>query len=435
MGFDFEQFFNGSPDMLCVIGLDGCFKHINGAFEAALGWPPQTLLRRTAIEFIHTDDVGATVSKFASLARGEIVSSFTNRLRCADGQYRHLNWSACADPDAGLVYANARDVTDFIEETGNIWMALDYSPTAMIKVDTHGIIRLANRKAQSIFGYSSDEFHGLSVEMLVPAQYREQFRHDSEVFFDTPVTARRMFEGNRLSAVRKDGRVFPVEIGLSPVRMNDGQYVLVSIIELTAQSETEKLVLGLITDLEQANLKLLNMASTDILTSLKNRRAFDEKLAMLTSLAHRNASPLSLLMIDIDHFKAYNDEYGHLAGDQALRILAGVLAATARQSDVVARYGGEEFVVILPDTDAQGARHLAERFRAAVQDHGWEKRNLTVSLGAATLLFGEEQASFDKADSINTLLRRADRALYHSKNAGRNCATHIIEMPSMHEAS
>jgi diguanylate cyclase (GGDEF)-like protein/PAS domain S-box-containing protein len=431
MGFDFEKFFSASPDLLCVIGLDGSFRHINGAFEKVLGWPPQTVLRRPAIEFVHPEDVGATVSRFAGLSRGENVSSFTNRLRCAEGQYRHLNWSACVDPDAGLVYANARDVTEFVEETGNIWMALDYCPTAMIKVDTHGIIRLANRKAQSIFGYSSDEFYGLSVEILVPPQFREQLRHGSEALFETPVTARRMFEGTHLSAVRKDGRVFPIEIGLSPLRMNDGLHVLVSIIELTAQSETEKLVLGLINDLEQANLKLLNMASTDILTSLKNRRAFDEKLGMLTSLAHRNASPLSLLMIDIDHFKAYNDEYGHLAGDEALKILAGILAATARQSDVVARYGGEEFVVILPDTDEPGARHLAERFREAVQDHGWEKRELTISLGAATLLFEEDQA-FDKVDSINTLLRRADQALYHSKNNGRNRATHVIEMPSVH---
>jgi len=434
MRIDYENFFNASPDMLCIVGLDGYFRHINDSFERVLGWPVQTVLKLPAIDLIHPDDIGATVSEFASLSRGKTVLSFTNRLRCANGSYRHLNWNASADLETDTLYAIARDVTEFVEETGNIWMALDCSPTAMIKVDTHGIIRLANRKAQDIFGYSQDELLGLSAEMLVPSQYREQLRHDSEVFFEMPVAARRMFEGKRLSAVRKDGMVFPIEIGLSPVKMNNGQFVLVSVIELTAQSETEKLVLGLITDLEQANLKLLTMASTDILTSLKNRRAFDEKLGMLTSLAHRNASPLSLLMIDIDHFKKYNDEYGHLAGDEALRILAGILAATARQSDVVARYGGEEFVVILPDTGEEGAMQLAERFRTAVQDHAWEKKCLTISLGAATLSL-EKDEEFDKADSINTLMRRADRALYSSKDAGRNRVTHIIEMQSMDEAS
>ncbi len=135
----------------------------------------------------------------------------------------------------------------------------------------------------------------------------------------------------------------------------------------------------------QANRDLVLTAATDALTGLRNRRAFDEGLAEQANLMQRMAAPLSLHMIDIDHFKPYNDRHGHLAGDAALKSVALPLAQSVRASDLVARYGGEEFAAILPNTGAAAATELASRLRAAVARCAWEHGPLTISLGIATL--------------------------------------------------
>jgi diguanylate cyclase len=160
----------------------------------------------------------------------------------------------------------------------------------------------------------------------------------------------------------------------------------------------------------------LSEARTDALTGLLNRRAFDDELRRCHALWTRRGHPASLLLIDVDHFKHVNDQYGHPAGDAVLAALGGVLKDTMRDMDVVARYGGEEFAVVLPDTDGMVAKVAAERVRTAVEAHVFHPRdahlNLTVSVGAADLMTG---------DDILALVRRADQALYTSKSAGRNC--------------
>jgi diguanylate cyclase (GGDEF)-like protein len=164
--------------------------------------------------------------------------------------------------------------------------------------------------------------------------------------------------------------------------------------------------------LEKANHFLQHRATTDALTQLHNRGAFDQKLEEEVSRAMRHDLPLSLVLLDIDHFKAWNDEFGHPAGDEVLRRVAGVLATTARVSDVVARVGGEEFAILLTHTDRAGAAVVAERFRAAVADETWEPRPVTISVGFA---------SFSPLDRTgDALVARADHALYLSKQAGRN---------------
>ena len=171
--------------------------------------------------------------------------------------------------------------------------------------------------------------------------------------------------------------------------------------------------------LEEANGRLAAMASTDGLTGLANRRAFDASFDTETRAARRDGTLLSVLMFDIDSFKKYNDRYGHQAGDECLRSVALALAGCVhRPRDLMARYGGEEFVAILPQTDQNGALALAETMRAAVADLELEHAEaacgiVTVSIGVATSLPGE-------FDSAHDLLRRADGALYAAKASGRN---------------
>ena len=166
-------------------------------------------------------------------------------------------------------------------------------------------------------------------------------------------------------------------------------------------------------ELEAVNARLEALATTDGLTELKNYRVFQERLVIDVERSARYGESLSLLLIDVDRFKPFNDTFGHPAGDRALRAVAGLLHNCARAADFVARYGGEEFAVILPATDTSGALEAAERFRAAVESHAWEQRAITVSIGVSTL-----QAD---NDTPQTLIDRADRALYHAKQSGRNC--------------
>ncbi len=165
---------------------------------------------------------------------------------------------------------------------------------------------------------------------------------------------------------------------------------------------------------------LTTLSLTDGLTGLSNRRHLDEMLESQGRLSARNTEPLSLLMIDVDHFKAFNDLYGHRSGDLVLSRLARVIQGVLqRPSDMAARYGGEEFAVVLPNTDAEGAMRVAEGIRAAVEAHppgaAGEISN-TVSIGVASRVLAHEA-------SIDQFVKEADEALYAAKRAGRNRVT------------
>ena len=169
------------------------------------------------------------------------------------------------------------------------------------------------------------------------------------------------------------------------------------------------------TELRLLNQLLEQRATTDGLTGLKNHSAFRRELEKMAELAAHNHRPLSVILLDVDHFKQYNDMYGHPGGDEVLRQVARLLQCGARATDVVARYGGEEFIVLLPETDALKAGEVAESLRHALATHTWEARAVTASFGVAS--FAPDAS--DTADA-SELIDRADRALYHAKRQGRN---------------
>jgi diguanylate cyclase (GGDEF)-like protein len=164
------------------------------------------------------------------------------------------------------------------------------------------------------------------------------------------------------------------------------------------------------------NARLRELATTDGLTGLKNYRHFAEALKSAFSLAVCRGKPFSVVMVDVDHFKAFNDGFGHQSGDDVLSTLATILRTTVRRQDLVARYGGEEFVILLPETDLSGSRVVAERLRVAVERHPWPLRGVTVSLGVATMTAATRAPC--------ELVKQADNALYRSKRMGRNRVSH-----------
>lgn len=172
-------------------------------------------------------------------------------------------------------------------------------------------------------------------------------------------------------------------------------------------------------ELEEANRKLAALSTTDGLTGLANRRRFDEVLNAEWARAKRTAQPFALVMLDVDHFKKFNDQYGHQAGDDCLKNVAGMIRAQARRAgDLAARYGGEEFALVLADTDATTARRLAEAVRHTIEamDVPHELSpfgKVTVSIGVAIMMPGVDM-------DAQGLLRAADEALYRAKHEGRN---------------
>ncbi len=209
-------------------------------------------------------------------------------------------------------------------------------------------------------------------------------------------------------------------LSVSVVRDRGGAplYFVSEVVDITPQKQDLQL-------LQKANAHLHDLAHDDALTGLKNRRSFDERLKQEIATTRRGASPFSVLLLDIDHFKLLNDSYGHMVGDEVLQALGRILCHVMRPGDFIARYGGEEFALILPSTGVTGSVRAAERARRAIADFPWPSRPVTASFGVAT--WHDEDAQ--------TLLAKADLALYAAKAAGRDRVRHQSIPEAVEEAA
>jgi diguanylate cyclase (GGDEF)-like protein len=243
------------------------------------------------------------------------------------------------------------------------------------------------------------EMPGLDGEKLLRAQRGRRGAEDVPFFF---VTAER--DPDRMARLLRAGAADTLTKPFHPA-------------ELIARVETHVRLRRLRTELREKNAILERLSTTDPLTGLRNRRYFGDALSLEVLRASRYGTALSVLMADLDHFKRVNDEHGHAAGDAVLVAAGATLLRLLRTTDVAARYGGEEIVVLLPQTDLDGAVALAERLRAAMAAGEWELEGgatirVTVSVGVAQLGAGSDGEQ---------LLAAADAALYAAKRAGRNC--------------
>jgi diguanylate cyclase (GGDEF)-like protein/PAS domain S-box-containing protein len=231
---------------------------------------------------------------------------------------------------------------------------------------------------------------------------------------------------------RKDGVEYWNELFVAPIRNKQGTLTHFVAIQnditarrnavealQRAREELEQKVLERTAELQktavnlqEANELLTTLATEDGLTGLKNRRVFQERLDQEVQRSIRYGLPLSLMLLDVDHFKQYNDRFGHPAGDEVLKTVGEILMQSARATDLVARYGGEEFAVIMINTDQENSTVLAERVRQSIEQMKWDLRQITASIGVATL--GLEVAA------PLEFVRAADAALYQAKHQGRN---------------
>ncbi len=166
-------------------------------------------------------------------------------------------------------------------------------------------------------------------------------------------------------------------------------------------------------ELELANAKLSELATTDALTGLPNRRAFDDRLVSEFASARRTLRPLSVMLLDVDNFKQHNDRFGHDAGDATLRQFAKLLRQASRVYDLVARYGGEEFIILLPDANESQAGELAARILKLLRTTPWSLEPITASIGIACLA--------PTTPTETHIVTLADEALYVAKRSGKDC--------------
>jgi diguanylate cyclase (GGDEF)-like protein/PAS domain S-box-containing protein len=299
-----------------------------------------------------------------------------------------------------------------VEGRNQLNVVLTQMSDGLAHFDADGVLKFCNEQYQDMFPLTGHmRVPGAKlVDVLRAAAGSEEQMHISMERRDAWVAGvmASLRTGGEEEVPLFDGRW--LHIRTRPMS-GGGATVVVSDITNMKQSES---------GLRELTEQLRTMATVDALTGLVNRGGFDEAMHKEVARGTRNKLPLSLVMIDIDRFKTYNDRYGHQAGDVCLANVAKVLRRAAkRTADVAARYGGEEMCLILPETDHDGAYELAERIRLAVRElniahAGSEKGIVTISLGVATLVPGET------AGSVLELIRRADAALYIAKDAGRD---------------
>lgn len=269
---------------------------------------------------------------------------------------------------------------------------------AVMMIDSAGRVTYWNPAAEHMFGFVKAEVIGKNLhELIVPERYLER-AHAGFSRFAASGEGPAIGRTTTLRAQHRKGNEFPVDISLSAIKLR-GQWSAVGIVrDATERVQTEE--------------RLKQLATTDTLTGICNRRHFDEVLASEISRAARFTNPLSLVLFDVDHFKRINDTFGHQAGDRVLTQLAVTVGNTIRTVDQFARWGGEEFVVLLPGSDLNAGRLLAEKLRMVLEKQPFS------DVGQVTCSFGV--AEYTPGDDMDALIKKADRCLYQAKASGRN---------------
>ena len=287
---------------------------------------------------------------------------------------------------SGVLAAGLAKAADYAAEVERRTTLMDAVPALIASVDRELRYQEVNAEYERVFGLSSEDIRGRYIWEVLGEEGFNRLRPYVEA----------ALQGKRVSfendVVFADGVTRTVQGDYYPNYGQDG------------------CILGfyaVVHDVTEAR-----SARTDYLTGLANRRQFDWEGARLVELARRHGEPITLIMLDLDHFKVVNDTYGHGTGDEVLKHIAALMSRVCRKSDLAGRWGGEEFVILLPKSDAQDGAEMAERLRAEVEAHTFpEVGSVTVSMGVASTAAG---------DSLDDLLKRADSLLSRAKQGGRN---------------
>jgi len=327
----------------------------------------------------------------------------------------------------GFVLMVHQDVSDLIHKEqalkasqAQLQAIIGTAGVAILTIDGAGRILSCNLAVERLFGYSRAEMLGHNVSLLM--QERERREHDEYLRrFARGQGGRLMGQARELQARHRNGLTLTVQLSVSEVPEQPERLFVGVISDLTDRKQFEQ-------ELQRVNEQLLRLSTTDALTELANRRLLMQRLEEEWRRGRRSNQPLSLLLIDVDYFKLYNDHYGHQAGDTCLLTVAHILRNAAnRPGDLVARYGGEEFVILLAQTDEQGMQAVATRLRdllatANIEHKGSPLRpRVTASIGMCSC--PPTPGTF-----CSQWLALADRALYQAKAQGRDRAVSALDL-------
>lgn len=413
----------------------------NPAAEALLGWSASELLGMNAAALVHehvAQGAAPVACEICTHARlGKAFRSDEQYFRRKDG--RRVPVSVIATPvvrdsgSAGSVLAfhdisERKAVEAALRRSEQFRALFEYSREAWFLVEADGRLVDVNPVACELLGYAREALEGAHLNRFLHIE-------DSLSFVD--IYRQLLSGGSRLlqgAYVRADGSTFPVEAMYSLVEHEGRRLFLVAARDVSERKRAEEQLNEAMAALEQSrreteavnerlarsNLELLRLAQLDGLTGIANRRYFETYLENEWRRAARNGHNLGLVLMDVDHFKVYNDRYGHQAGDDCLRQVTSALAAQlTRAGDLLARYGGEEFALVLPETSPEDAVRIARNLNELVADlrlpHAGSPvaPHVTLSLGVAVI-----RASRDLGAGV--LVEHADQALYLAKAAGRN---------------
>lgn len=285
--------------------------------------------------------------------------------------------------------------------------------------DREGVVTFFNPESLRILGYKSSEVIGRNAHDLFHGQ-DIQHKQKGCVILNTIINDV-TYQQEQAIFVDKNQREFPVELTCTPIRKAEKIVGTITLFhDITERCKQNDALKEAQDALKHANLNLEKLSRIDGLTGVANRREFDRSIVNMWKTARRRSASLALLMIDIDHFKAYNDTYGHVQGDDCLRRVATVIKDNClRPEDFVARYGGEEFAVLLPDTSPADARCIAERICQAMEQERIRHEGSS-KYQIVTLSIGGNGVYPKGAEVVESIVVRADQQLYLAKSSGRN---------------
>ncbi|WP_102346607.1 PAS domain S-box protein [Bacillus sp. Marseille-P3661] len=424
----YRSLFDNNPDCCFVLNRNAILQQFNSATEIITGYRPIELINKPIHSFIEKNDQEIAYYFFSKVLEG-VAERFDIRFIHKNGGLLDISLLAVPIIVEGQVtgiIAIAKDVTEqkqmemkLVEREKRYRFITENSTDIITRIDTNGTINYISPIVNDILGYEHDELLGTSVTALI---HPNDLSNVKNQIIDLKKSNHNEVVTITFQVKKLEGTFIFMETSIKAIKNTDNNlegFIMVSR-DITERKLAEE-------QLTKVNQILKQLSTIDGLTGIYNRRYFDKYLTDECTYGPKYSLPLSLIMFDIDYFKPYNDTYGHLKGDECLRLIAAsVKDILMRSNDIFARYGGEEFAIILPGTDMNGAVTVAERIRAGIENlhipHVTSRISdyVTVSVGVASTWVGYSNPE--------TLIKQADTALYKAKNHGRNCVESFIEL-------